>query len=182
VPKIVAGGGAPEMEIARALRGYAETLPGREQLAIRSFSEAIEIVPLTLGENAGLDPISGGKDAQRNNIMAARAIAEAIKSALGPKGMDKMLVDSSGDVTITSDGRTILDKMDIEHPAAKMMVEVAKTQDAEVGDGTTTSVMVAGELLGKAEDLINKGVHPTVIVEGYSKAADKALETLERSS
>jgi thermosome len=111
--------------------------------------------------------------------MATRAIAEAIKSALGPKGMDKMLVDSSGDVTITSDGRTILDKMDIEHPAAKMMVEVAKTQDAEVGDGTTTSVMVAGELLGKAEDLINKGVHPTVIVEGYSKAADKALETLE---
>ena len=131
---------------------------------------------LILREGSGR---SGGKDAQRNNIMAARAIAEAIKSALGPKGMDKMLVDSSGDVTITSDGRTILDQMDIEHPAAKMMVEVAKTQDAEVGDGTTTSVMVAGELLGKAEDLINKGVHPTVIVEGYSKAADKALETLE---
>jgi thermosome len=122
---------------------------------------------------------SRGRDAQRNNIMAARAIAEAIKSALGPKGMDKMLVDSSGDVTITSDGRTILDKMDIEHPAAKMMVEVAKTQDAEVGDGTTTAVILAGELLGKAEDLINKGVHPTVIVEGYSKAADKALKTLE---
>jgi thermosome len=131
---------------------------------------------LILREGSGR---SGGKDAQRNNIMAARAIAEAIKSALGPKGMDKMLVDSSGDVTITSDGRTILDQMDIEHPAAKMMVEVAKTQDAEVGDGTTTSVIVAGELLGKAEDLINKGVHPTVIVEGYSKAADKALETLE---
>jgi len=131
---------------------------------------------LILREGSGR---SGGRDAQRNNIMAARAIAEAIKSALGPKGMDKMLVDSSGDVTITSDGRTILDQMDIEHPAAKMMVEVAKTQDAEVGDGTTTAVMVAGELLGKAEDLINKGVHPTVIVEGYSKAADKALETLE---
>jgi thermosome len=131
---------------------------------------------LILREGSGR---SGGKDAQRNNIMAARAIAEAIKSALGPKGMDKMLVDSSGDVTITSDGRTILDQMDIEHPAAKMMVEVAKTQDAEVGDGTTTSVIVAGELLGKAEDLINKGVHPTVIVEGYGKAADKALETLE---
>jgi len=112
--------------------------------------------------------------------MAARTIAEAVKSSLGPKGMDKMLVDSSGDVTITSDGRTILDKMDIDHPAAKMMVEVAKTQDAEVGDGTTTVVIVAGELLGKAEDLINKGVHPTVIVEGYSKAADKALETLEQ--
>jgi len=121
-----------------------------------------------------------GRDAQRNNIMAARTIAEAVKSALGPKGMDKMLVDSSGDVTITSDGRTILDKMDIEHPAAKMMVEVAKTQDAEVGDGTTTAVILASELLGKAEDLINKGVHPTVIVEGYSKAADKALETLEK--
>jgi thermosome len=122
---------------------------------------------------------SGGRDAQRNNIMAARTIAEAVKSSLGPKGMDKMMVDSSGDVIITSDGRTILDKMDIEHPAAKMMVEVAKTQDAEVGDGTTTSVILAGELLGKAEDLINKGVHPTVIVEGYIKAADKALETLE---
>jgi len=111
--------------------------------------------------------------------MAARTIAEAVKSALGPKGMDKMLVDSLGDVTITSDGRTILDKMDIEHPAAKMMVEVAKTQDTEVGDGTTTAVILAGDLLGKAEDLINKGVHPTVIVDGYSKAADKALETLE---
>jgi thermosome len=122
---------------------------------------------------------SRGRDAQRNNIMAARTIAEAVKSSLGPKGMDKMLVDSSGDVIITSDGRTILDKMDIEHPAAKMMVEVAKTQDAEVGDGTTTSVILAGELLGKAEDLIDKGVHPTVIVEGYNKAADKALETLE---
>jgi thermosome len=111
--------------------------------------------------------------------MAARTIAEAVKSSLGPKGMDKMLVDSSGDVTITSDGRTILDKMDIDHPAAKMMVEVAKTQDAEVGDGTTTAVILAGDLLGKAEDLIDKGVHPTVIVEGYIKAADKALETLE---
>ena len=122
---------------------------------------------------------SKGRDAQRNNIMAAKTIAEAVKSSLGPKGMDKMLVDSYGDITITSDGRTILDKMNIDHPAAKMMVEVAKTQDAEVGDGTTTSVIVAGELLGKAEDLINKGVHPTVIVEGYNKAADKALETLE---
>jgi len=131
---------------------------------------------LILREGSGR---SRGRDAQRNNIMAARTIAEAVKSALGPKGMDKMLVDSSGDVTITSDGRTILDKMDIDHPAAKMMVEVAKSQDAEVGDGTTTAVILAGELLGKAEDLIDKGVHPTVIVEGYSKAADKALETLE---
>ena len=122
---------------------------------------------------------SRGRDAQRNNIMAARTIAETVRSALGPKGMDKMLVDSLGDVTITSDGRTILDEMDVEHPAAKMMVEVAKTQDDEVGDGTTTSVIVAGELLGKAEDLINKNVHPTVIIDGYRKAADKALETLE---
>jgi thermosome len=111
--------------------------------------------------------------------MAARTIAEAVKSALGPKGMDKMLVDSSGDVIVTSDGRTILDKMDIDHPAAKMMVEVAKTQDAEVGDGTTTSVILAGELLGKAEELINKGVHSTLIVEGYIRAVEKALETLE---
>jgi thermosome len=132
---------------------------------------------LILREGSGR---SRGRDAQRNNIMAAKTIAEAVKSSLGPKGMDKMLVESSGDVIITSDGRTILDKMDIEHPAAKMMVEVAKTQDAEVGDGTTTAVILAGELLGKAEALIDKGVHPTVIVEGYSKAADKALETLEK--
>ena len=123
---------------------------------------------------------SRGRDAQHSNIMAAKIVAEAVKSALGPKGMDKMLVDSLGDVTITSDGRKILDEMDVQHPAAKMMVEVAKTQDEEVGDGTTTSVIVAGELLGKAEDLINKNVHPTVIVEGYNKAAGKALETLER--
>jgi thermosome len=112
--------------------------------------------------------------------MAARIVAEAVKSALGPKGMDKMLVDSFGDVTITSDGRTVLDEMDIQHPAAKMMVEVAKTQDDEVGDGTTTAVIIAGELLDKAEDLIEKNVHPTVIIDGYRKAADKALEALEK--
>jgi len=123
---------------------------------------------------------SRGREAQRNNIMAARVVAEAVRSALGPKGMDKMLVDSFGDVTITSDGRTILDEMDIQHPAAKMMVEVAKTQDEEVGDGTTTAVIVAGELLGKAEELVDKKVHPTVIIDGYRKAADKALETLEK--
>jgi thermosome len=122
---------------------------------------------------------SRGRDVQHSNIMAAQIIAEAVRSALGPKGMDKMLVDSMGDVTITSDGRTILDQMDVQHPAAKMMIEVAKTQDDEVGDGTTTSVIVAGELLGKAEDLINKNVHPTVIIDGYRKAADKALEMLE---
>ncbi|NIP67419.1 thermosome subunit, partial [Candidatus Bathyarchaeota archaeon] len=107
-------------------------------------------------------------------------VAEAVKSALGPKGMDKMLVDSFGDVTITSDGRTVLDEMDIQHPAAKMMVEVAKTQDDEVGDGTTTSVIITGELLSQAEDLIEKNVHPTVIIDGYRKAADKALEVLEK--
>jgi len=112
--------------------------------------------------------------------MAAKIVAEAVKSALGPKGMDKMLVDSFGDVTITSDGRTILSEMDIQHPAAKMMVEVSKTQDDEVGDGTTSAVIIAGELLGKAEDLIDKNVHPTVIIDGYRKAAEKALEVLEK--
>ena len=123
---------------------------------------------------------SRGQEAQHANIMAAQIVAESVKSALGPKGMDKMLVDSFGDITITSDGRTILDEMDIQHPAAKMMVEVAKTQDDEVGDGTTTSVIIAGELLAKAETLIEKNVHPTVIIDGYRKAADKALETLEK--
>lgn len=123
---------------------------------------------------------SRGREAQHANIMAAKIVAETVKSALGPKGMDKMLVDSFGDVTITSDGRTVLDEMDIQHPAAKMMVEVAKTQDTEVGDGTTTSVIIAGELLGKAEDLIEKNVHPTVIIDGYRKASEKALETLEK--
>ena len=121
-----------------------------------------------------------GRGAQHANIMAARLVAEAVKSALGPKGMDKMLVDNFGDVTITSDGHTILKEMDIQHPAAKMMVEVAKTQDDEVGDGTTTAVVVAGELIGQAEDLVEKNVHPTVIIDGYRKAADKALETLEK--
>jgi thermosome len=112
--------------------------------------------------------------------MAAKIVGESVKSALGPKGMDKMLVDSFGDVTITSDGRTILDEMDIQHPAAKMMVEVAKTQDDEVGDGTTSAVIIAGELLGRAEELIDKNVHPTVIIDGYRKAGEKALELLEK--
>jgi thermosome len=112
--------------------------------------------------------------------MAAKIVAETVKSALGPKGMDKMLVDSFGDTTITSDGRTILDEMDIQHPAAKMMVEVAKTQDNEAGDGTTTAVILAGELLGKAEELIGKNIHPTIIIDGYKKASEKALEVLEK--
>jgi len=123
---------------------------------------------------------SRGKEAQHTNIMAAKIVAETVKSALGPKGMDKMLVDSMGDVTITSDGRTILDEMDIQHPAAKMMVEVAKTQDNEAGDGTTTAVILAGELLGKAEELIGKNIHPTIIIDGYKKASEKALEVLEK--
>jgi thermosome len=123
---------------------------------------------------------SRGREAQNNNIEAAKVVAEVVKSALGPKGMDKMLVDSFGDVTITSDGRTILDEMDIQHPAAKMMVEVAKTQDNEAGDGTTTAVIISGELLNKAQELIEKNVHPTVIIDGYRKAAEKALETLEK--
>ena len=140
-------------------------------------SEVTGVPVLILKEGASR---SRGKEAQHANIMAARIVAEAVKSSLGPKGMDKMLVDSFGDVTITSDGRTVLDEMDIQHPAAKMMVEVAKTQDDEVGDGTTTSVIVAGGLLAKAEDLIAKNVHPTVVIDGYRKAAEKALETLEK--
>ena len=123
---------------------------------------------------------SRGKEAQHTNIMAAKIVAESVKSSLGPKGMDKMLVDSMGDVTITSDGRTILDEMDVQHPAAKMMVEVAKTQDNEAGDGTTTAVIISGELLNKAEELTDKNVHPTIIIDGYKKASEKALEILEK--
>lgn len=123
---------------------------------------------------------SRGRDAQHGNITAAKVVAESVRSALGPKGMDKMLVDNFGDVTITNDGRTILDEMDIQHPAAKMMVEVAKTQDKEAGDGTTSSVIVAGELLNLAEGLIDKNIHPTIIIEGFKLAAEKALETLDK--
>ncbi len=123
---------------------------------------------------------SRGREAQHGNITAAKVVAESVRSSLGPKGMDKMLVDSFGDVTITSDGRTILDEMDIQHPAAKMLVEVAKTQDNEAGDGTTSAVIISGELLSRAEELIDKNVHPTVIIEGYRIAAEKALETLEK--
>jgi chaperonin GroEL (HSP60 family) len=120
-----------------------------------------------------------GKEAQKNNIMAAKVIAQAVRSSMGPKGMDKMMVDSMGDVTITNDGATILKQMEVEHPAAKMLVEVSKTQDDEVGDGTTSAVVVAGELLSKAEELLANNLHPTIIVEGYRKAAKIALETLE---
>ncbi len=120
-----------------------------------------------------------GRDAQGMNINAAKAVANAVRTTLGPKGMDKMLVDTIGDVVITNDGVTILKEMDIEHPAAKMMVEVAKTQDDEVGDGTTTAVVIAGELLKKAEDLLEQDVHPTIIAAGYRQAAEKAQEFLK---
>ncbi len=119
-----------------------------------------------------------GREAQSMNIMAAKAVAEAVRTTLGPKGMDKMLVDSMGDVVITNDGATILKEMDIEHPAAKMMVEIAKTQDDEVGDGTTTAVVLAGELLKKAEGLLDQDIHPTVIASGYRHASTKAREIL----
>jgi thermosome len=121
-----------------------------------------------------------GRDAQRTNILAAKIIAESVKTTLGPRGMDKMLVDSLGDVVVTNDGVTILKEMDVEHPAAKMMVEVAKTQDDEVGDGTTTAVVIAGELLKRAEDLLEQDVHPTIIAGGYRLAADKAQEILDK--
>jgi len=120
-----------------------------------------------------------GRDAQGMNITAAKAVASAVRTTLGPKGMDKMLVDTIGDVVITNDGVTILKEMDIEHPAAKMMVEIAKTQDDEVGDGTTTAVVIAGELLKRAEDLLEQDVHPTVIAHGYRQAAEKAQEILQ---
>ena len=120
-----------------------------------------------------------GRDAQSRNILAAKTIANAVKTTLGPKGMDKMLVDSMGDVVITNDGATILKEMDIEHPAAKMMVEIAKTQDEEVGDGTTTAVVFAGELLKQAEDLLEQEVHPTLIATGYRMASEKAFEILK---
>ena len=122
---------------------------------------------------------SAGRDAQLNNINAARAVGEAVRTTLGPKGMDKMLIDALGDVVITNDGVTILKEMDIEHPAAKMMVEVAKTQDEEAGDGTTTAVVLAAELLKKAEELLRLEVHPTVIISGYRLAAEKAREILD---
>ena len=123
-----------------------------------------------------------GKDAQRNNIAAAKAVADAVRTTLGPKGMDKMLVDSVGDIVITNDGVTILEEMEIEHPAAKMMVEVAKTQNEEVGDGTTTSVIIAGELLNKAEELLEQKIHPTVITRGFKIAKEEALKILEQIS
>jgi len=123
---------------------------------------------------------SRGREAQRNNIMAARLIGEVLKSTLGPRGMDKMLIDSLGDITITNDGAAILDEIEVEHPAAKMMVEIAKTQDDMVGDGTTTAVVLAGELLKRAEELLDQNIHPTILVSGYRKAAQKAIEVINK--
>ena len=123
-----------------------------------------------------------GKDAQRNNILAARMVSEIVKTTLGPKGMDKMLVSPTGEIIVTNDGVTILEEMQIEHPAAKMMVEIAKTQESEVGDGTTTSVMIAGKLLENAEKLLDQKIHPTVITKGYRMAAEKCQQILKEIS
>ncbi|PIN94171.1 thermosome subunit [Candidatus Pacearchaeota archaeon CG10_big_fil_rev_8_21_14_0_10_31_24] len=133
----------------------------------------------TISENVSR---SFGKDAQRNNILAAKIIANIVKTTLGPKGMDKMLVDSTGNIIVTNDGVTILEEMEIDHPAAKMMVDIAKTQESEVGDGTTTAVLLAGKLLENAERLLDKKIHPTVIIKGYRLAAQKALEILKNQS
>jgi len=122
-----------------------------------------------------------GKEAQRNNIMAARAIADTVRTTLGPRGLDKMLVDSLGDITITNDGATILDEMEVQHPAAKMMVEVAKTQDDEVGDGTTTAVVLAGELLKKAEELSTKASTPQSLLQVTRRALPRLRRSLNPS-
>lgn len=144
-------------------------------MSLNTQAGGVPVLILKEGSNR-----SRGREAQHTNITAAKIVAESVRSALGPKGMDKMLVDNFGDVTITSDGRTILDEMDVQNPAAKMLVEVAKTQDNEAGDGTTSAVIIAGELLSKAEELIEKNIHPTVIIDGYKLAQEKALETLEK--
>ncbi len=134
-------------------------------------------MPVVLLKEGGTE--TKGREAQKNNIAAAKIIAEIVHSSLGPRGMDKMLVDSLGDVTITNDGATILKEIDVQHPAAKMLVEISKTTDNEVGDGTTSAVILAGALLSQAESLVDSDVHPTIIVDGYRKAARKAKEYLE---
>lgn len=142
-------------------------------MAVQTTKGSLPVVILKEGSTE-----SKGREAQKTNIAASKLIAEVIHSSLGPMGMDKMLVDSLGDVTITNDGATILKEIDVQHPAAKMMVEISKTLDNEVGDGTTSAVIFTGALLEKAEELLNKEVHPTVIIEGYQAAADKALSLL----
>src|SRR5436309_6627796 len=143
-------------------------------MSIQASSGGIPVVILRDGAQQ-----TKGRDAQKNNITAAKLIAEIIHTSLGPRGMDKMLVDSLGDVTITNDGATMLKEIDVQHPAAKMLVEVSKTTDNEVGDGTTSAVVLAGALLEKAEELLDKNVHSTVIVDGYMKAAKKAVAALQ---
>ncbi|RLI33680.1 thermosome subunit, partial [Candidatus Bathyarchaeota archaeon] len=123
---------------------------------------------------------SRGKEARRSNIAAARIIAEVLRTTLGPRGMDKMLIDSLGDITITNDGASILEEIDVQHPAAKMVIEVAKTQDKEVGDGTTTAVVLVGELLYKADELLRQNIHPSIIITGYRKAMERAMEVLDK--
>ena len=135
-------------------------------------------MPVVLLKEGGSE--TKGKEAQKNNIAAAKIIAEIVHTSLGPRGMDKMLVDSLGDVTITNDGATILKEIDVQHPAAKMLVEISKTTDNEVGDGTTSAVVLAGALLEHAESLIDQDVHPTIIVDGYRKAAEKQKNILKK--
>jgi thermosome len=147
----------------------------REMASVQTTAGGMPVLILREGTKE-----NRGKEAQRNNITAAKLIAEVVKTCLGPRGMDKMLVDTVGDVTITNDGAIILKEIDVQHPAAKMMVEVAKSVDNEVGDGTTSSVVLAGALIEKAEELINKEVHPSVIVDGYTAAAEQALRILQR--
>ncbi|MEX0764357.1 MAG: thermosome subunit beta [Nitrosopumilaceae archaeon] len=141
--------------------------------SVQTTSEGIPVIVLREGSKQ-----SRGRDAQRNNIAAAKLIAEIISTSLGPRGMDKMLVDSMGDITITNDGATILKEIDVQHPAAKMMVEVAKATDSEVGDGTTSAVVMAGALLEKAESLIDNEIHPVIVANGYQKASVKAISFL----
>ncbi len=123
-----------------------------------------------------------GREAQKNNFFAARLVAETVRTTLGPKGMDKLVMDSMGNIIVTNDGATILDEMNIEHPIARMMVEISKTQENEVGDGTTTAVILAGELLKKAEELVEENIHPTIITKGYRIAKEKAIEELKKLS
>jgi len=144
------------------------------QATVATTPEGIPVIILKEGSSR-----SYGKDALRINIAAVKAVEEALKSTYGPRGMDKMLVDSLGDVTITNDGATILDKMDLQHPAAKLLVQIAKGQDEETADGTKTAVILSGELVRKAEDLIYKDIHPTIIVSGYKKAEEVALKTID---
>src|SRR5574339_719592 len=147
-------------------------------LVTRGVYEMSSQVPIVLLKEGSTE--TKDKDAQRNNITAAKLVTEMVKFSLGPRGMDKILVDTLGDVTITNDGATILKEIDVHHPAAKMMVEVSKSVDNEVGDGTTSVVVLAGSLLEKAEELIDNKVHPTVIVDGYRKSAEKVIEILKQ--